>query len=191
MNFKRLFIIASVLILCCSGVSTQAAETETGAQASQAENDDQASETNAKQKKSGKTQLTVYTPQQLCCMAKYYYKKTGKDGFYPPEADCKEEQDGTYTIDLRELVEDGNGDSHYATYARYNVESNGKGEDTARTPSVSLRSSKKPEVLSTVRPADGTLSISAEWGRTTSCWKRWISIPEQDGILLKSPDIDP
>ena len=150
MNFKRLFIIASVLILCCSGVSTQAAETETGAQASQAENDDQASETNAKQKKSGKTQLTVYTPQQLCCMAKYYYKKTGKDGFYPPEADCKEEQDGTYTIDLRELVEDGNGDSHYATYARYNVENNGKGEDTILGSSVNLTKYSKvytPEQL--------------------------------------------
>ena len=138
MSFKRLFIIASVLILCCSGISTQAAETTSGAQAAQAGNDAQASENGADQKKSGKAQLNAYTPQQLCCMARYYYKKTGKDGYYPPEADCKEEEDGTYTINLRERVNDGNGDFHYATYAWYNVKSDGKGEDTVLGSSVDL-----------------------------------------------------
>ena len=103
MSTKRLFILAAVLIICCSGFSAQAAESKSGAQAAQAagsNTDAQASETGAKQKRSGKTQLTVYTPQQLCCMAKYYYKKTSKDGYYPPEAYCQEEQDGTYTINL-------------------------------------------------------------------------------------------
>ena len=138
MSFKRLFIIASVLILCCSGISTQAAETTSGAQAAQAGNDAQASENGADQKKSGKSQLNAYTPQQLCCMARYYYKKTSKDGYYPPEADCKEEEDGTYTINLRERVNDGNGDFHYATYAWYNVKSDGKGEDTVLGSSVDL-----------------------------------------------------
>ena len=138
MSFKRLFIIASVLILCCSGISTQAAETTSGAQAAQAGNDAQASENGADQKKSGKSQLNAYTPQQLCCIARYYYKKTSKDGYYPPEADCKEEEDGTYTINLRERVNDGNGDFHYATYAWYNVKSDGKGEDTVLGSSVDL-----------------------------------------------------
>lgn len=150
MSIKRLFIIAAVLIICCSGLGAQAAETKTGAQAQQVENDAQASETGAKQKKSGKAQLTVYTPQQLCNMAKYYYKKTGKDDNYPPEADCREEQDGTYTIDLHERVEDGNGDFHYATCARYNVENNGMGEDTILGSSVDLTKYSKvytPEQL--------------------------------------------
>ena len=71
-------------------------------------------------------------------MARYYYKKTSKDGYYPPEADCKEEEDGTYTINLRERVNDGNGDFHYATYAWYNVKSDGKGEDTVLGSSVDL-----------------------------------------------------
>lgn len=137
MSFKRLFIIASVLILCCSGIRAQAAETASGAQAAQDENDAQAAETGA-DRKSGKAQLTVYTPEQLCCMARYYYKKTSKDGYYPPEADCKEEQDGTYTIHLRERVKDGNGDFHYASYAWYNVKSDGKGEDTVLGSSVDL-----------------------------------------------------
>ena len=109
-----------------------------GAQAAQAGNDAQASENGADQKKSGKSQLNAYTPQQLCCMARYYYKKTSKDGYYPPEADCKEEEDGTYTINLRERVNDGNGDFHYATYAWYNVKSDGKGEDTVLGSSVDL-----------------------------------------------------
>ena len=153
MSTKRLFILAAVLIICCSGFSAQAAESKSGAQAAQAagsNTDAQASETGAKQKRSGKTQLTVYTPQQLCSMAKYYYKKTSKDGYYPPEADCREEQDGTYTIDLRERVEDGNGDFHYATYAFYNVGNNGKGEDTTLGSSVDLTKYSKvytPEQL--------------------------------------------
>ena len=153
MSTKRLFILAAVLIICCSGFSAQAAESKSGAQAAQAagsNTDAQASETGAKQKRSGKTQLTVYTPQQLCCMAKYYYKKTSKDGYYPPEAYCQEEQDGTYTIDLRERVKDKNGDFHYATYAWYSLESNGKGEDTILGSSVDLTKYSKvytPEQL--------------------------------------------
>ena len=165
MSTKRLFILAAVLIICCSGFSAQAAESKSGAQAAQAaesntdaqaaqasesNTDAQASETGAKQKKSGKTQLTVYTPQQLCCMAKYYYKKTSKDGYYPPEAYCQEEQDGTYTIDLRERVKDKNGDFHYATYAWYSLENNGKGEDTILGSSVDLTKYSKvytPEQL--------------------------------------------
>ena len=36
MSTKRLFILAAVLIICCSGFSAQAAETKSGAQAAQA-----------------------------------------------------------------------------------------------------------------------------------------------------------
>ena len=69
-------------------------------------------------------------------MAKYYYKKTSKDGYYPPIAECTEEADGTYTIGLRERVDDGNGDYHFATYAWYNVNADGKGQDTMTGSSV-------------------------------------------------------
>lgn len=75
-------------------------------------------------------QTREYTPYELCCMAQYYYKRTSEDGFYPPEATHTEENDGTYTIGLRERVKDPDGTFHYATYAWYSVDAHGKGTDT-------------------------------------------------------------
>ena len=143
MSFKRVFIMTAVLILCISGIRTQAAETKASAQASQIGTTVQKPQTEAAAqvsatgtKKTVKTNKGTYTSQELCSMAKYYYKKTSKDGYYPPIAECTEEADGTYTIGLRERVDDGNGDYHFATYAWYNVNADGKGQDTMAGSSV-------------------------------------------------------
>ena len=131
MSFKNIFIMAAVLILCVSGISAQASETAAGTQASEELAGTQAGRAAQAAVKGGaRAQQTVYTPQDLCSMAKYYYKKTAGSGFYPPEAVCTEESDGTYTINLRERVEDGHGEFHYASYASYNVDSTGKGQET-------------------------------------------------------------
>ena len=138
---NRLFILTIILIFCASGICAQAAEQVTGTQASEtqeAATGTQASETQeaaagtqaSEKKKTGRSQVKTYSPGELCCMAKYYYKKTSKDGYYPPEAECAKEEDGTYTITLRERIEDGKDEFHYATYAWYSVKSSGKGEDT-------------------------------------------------------------
>lgn len=65
------------------------------------------------------------TPEQLCVMAQEYYSRNF--GFYPPEADCADNRDGTYTIHLYEIVSLGQTDTHTATSAWYTVDAFGVG----------------------------------------------------------------
>ena len=65
------------------------------------------------------------TPEQLCVMAQDYYSRNF--GFYPPEADCADNRDGTYTIHLYEIVSLGQTDNHTATSAWYTVDAFGVG----------------------------------------------------------------
>lgn len=67
-----------------------------------------------------------YTPEELCDMAQDYYNR--HNGYYPPEADWTEEN-GLYTIHLYEVVDNGDGTTHTATSAWYEVDKYGKGTD--------------------------------------------------------------
>ena len=73
------------------------------------------------------------TPEQLCVLAQEYYKRNYD--FYPPEAAFTDNGDGTYTIQLYENVDLGEGESHTATSAWYTVDTYGVGIDeiTGRT----------------------------------------------------------
>ena len=55
----------------------------------------------------------------------YYFRNTG---FFPPECDVTENEDGSLTIHLYEVVEQ-NGESHTATSAWYTVDEYGMGQD--------------------------------------------------------------
>lgn len=141
MGFKKLVLFITILALSflgifgAAGMGVFAAQTQNSPEteiaeeaAAQAENS--AGAITARQK--------GYTPYELCCMAQYYFKRTSADGSYPPEADCAEQKDGTYLINLREKIDDGDGQFHYATYALYNVDSSAKGTDTILNKAIDL-----------------------------------------------------
>ena len=71
-------------------------------------------------------------------MAQYYYKLTDEKGFYPPEADCKEQKDGTYLITLQQNSVDDKGNAVYTAYAQYSVDASGKGKDMASGKEIDL-----------------------------------------------------
>ena len=66
-------------------------------------------------------------PLTLCAQAQRYYE--AGHGFYPPEAAYAENEDGTWTIHLYEIVDDGGGMLHTATSAWYTVDAQGVGSD--------------------------------------------------------------
>lgn len=68
-----------------------------------------------------------FTPEELCVLAQEYYDRNS--GFYPPEAEYVENDDGTYTIHLFEIVDLGEGLTHTATSAWYTVDEYGIGTD--------------------------------------------------------------
>lgn len=77
-----------------------------------------------------------FTPEQLCTMAQDYYER--HKSFRPPVADYTDNGDGTYTIHLYEIVDDGENASHTATYAWYTVDKAGNGTDTIMGDEVHL-----------------------------------------------------
>lgn len=74
----------------------------------------------------------------LCIAAQNYYQAHSEYGYRPPQASCTDNGDGTYTIHLYEIVDDGNGYSHTATSAWYEVDSTGAGKDTILGNAVQL-----------------------------------------------------
>lgn len=69
-----------------------------------------------------------YESGELIAMARAYYE--AQSGFFAPEAECTENEDGTYTIHLYEIVKNEEGDSwHTATSCWYTVDASGKGCD--------------------------------------------------------------
>ena len=69
----------------------------------------------------------VYTPEELCKLAQNYYFK--KNDFYPPNADAKDNGDGTCTIRLYESICDEEGNTHTSTCGWYTVDACGIGTD--------------------------------------------------------------
>ncbi len=67
--------------------------------------------------------------EDLCIAAQNYYQEHSESRYRPPAADCTDNGDGTYTIHLYEIVDDGSGFSHTATSAWYKVDQNGSGKD--------------------------------------------------------------
>ena len=90
---RRISILIAVLILSFSGLSVHADTTVTNT-----------SQTGAAGTGKEHSQKRVYTAEELSCMAQYYYKRTSRKEYYPPEAACKKLKDGSYQIVLRELV---------------------------------------------------------------------------------------
>ena len=79
-----------------------------------------------------------YTPEELCCMAQYYYKRTSEDGYYPPKASSKNLENDLYEIVLFEEVKEPDGTVHSTTYARYSLGKDAKGTDTVLGKEIDL-----------------------------------------------------
>ena len=71
--------------------------------------------------------MAPYQGAELGAMARAYYLK--ENNFLAPEIECVENDDGTTTIHLYEIVEDGEEVSHTGTSAWYTVDGYGKGKD--------------------------------------------------------------
>ena len=65
----------------------------------------------------------------LCTAAQDYYEAHSESGYRPPEASCSDNGNGTYTIHLYEIVNDGNEYAHMSTSAWYEVDKTGAGKD--------------------------------------------------------------
>ena len=65
--------------------------------------------------------------EELCRLAQNYYFKM--NDFYPPNADAKDNGDGTFTICLYESICDDEGNPHTSTCGWYTVDACGMGTD--------------------------------------------------------------
>lgn len=70
-------------------------------------------------------------------MAQIYYFRHHK--FYPPEADVAENGDGSFSVHLYELVNNGDGTYHTATSAWYTVDASGVGKDDVFGSEIDLK----------------------------------------------------
>ena len=71
--------------------------------------------------------MAPYQSAELGAMARLYYLR--ENNFLAPETECVENDDGTTSIHLYEIVEDDEGVSHTGTSAWYTVDGYGKGKD--------------------------------------------------------------
>lgn len=74
-----------------------------------------------------KTGTKTYTTDELGAMAQRYYDR--KANYYPPEVEVIDNGNGTFTIHLYEIVNNGDGTYHTATSAWYTVDASGIGTD--------------------------------------------------------------
>lgn len=107
-----------------------------------------------------------YQSGELIAMAKSYYEKNS--GFLPPEATCTANDNSTYTIQLYEIVDDGDGAYHTATSAWYTVDKGGSGTDDILGTSIQLEALSMPDVLAYMGTPTMLLyaqrsEASAEW----------------------------
>lgn len=78
----------------------------------------------------------VYTPEELCKQAQEYYYR--KYDFYPPNAQYTANTDGTYTINLYEVMKDEGGVEHIATCGWFTVNVCGVGTDDIMLEAVDI-----------------------------------------------------
>ena len=75
--------------------------------------------------------------QELGRMAQLYYDR--HKGYYPPVADVEANGDGTFSVHLYEIVDNGDGSAHTATSAWYTVNASGIGTDDIFGEEIDLR----------------------------------------------------
>lgn len=85
---------------------------------------------------SSKYNEKIYTSDELGKLAQSYYKK--QNGYCPPESAVTKNSDGTFTIQLYEKVDNGDGSYHTSTSAWYTVDQLGRGKNDITEESVDL-----------------------------------------------------
>ena len=79
----------------------------------------------------------AYDSGELVAMARAYYE--AQSGFFAPETECTENEDGTYTIHLYEIVENEKENTwHTATSCWYTVDASGRGSDDITGAQITL-----------------------------------------------------
>ena len=77
-----------------------------------------------------------YNTDELARVAQDYYR--AQNGYCPPQYNVTDNGNGTYTIQLSEVVDNGDGTSHTATSAWYTVNASGVGTNDTTGESVNL-----------------------------------------------------
>ena len=108
-----------------------------------------------------------YQSGELIAMAKAYYEKNSE--FLPPEATCTANDDNTYTIQLYEIVDDGDGAYHTATSAWYTVDKSGSGTDDILGTSIQLEALSMPDVLAYM--GTPTMLLYAQRSEASTEWE--------------------
>lgn len=111
--------------------------------------------------------LTPYQSIELGAMARAYYLK--ENNFLAPEMECVENEDGTTTIHLYEIVEDDEETSHTGTSAWYTVDGYGKGKDDVLGNTVELPAMALCEIAEYVETP--TALIYSEDGEAHNEWQ--------------------
>lgn len=79
----------------------------------------------------------AYDSGELVAMARAYYE--AQSGFFAPETECTENEDGSYTIHLYEIVENEKENTwHTATSCWYTVDASGRGSDDITGAQITL-----------------------------------------------------
>lgn len=87
-----------------------------------------------------------YQMSELIAVSRWYYKQ--HNDYVPPEAEWKENGDGTITIHLYENVQDDENTIHTATSAIYTVDAYGKGEEKVMFEDVEFPEASIAEIVS-------------------------------------------
>ena len=108
-----------------------------------------------------------YQSGELIAMAKAYYEKNS--GFLPPEATCTANADNTCTIQLYEIIDDGDGAYHTATSAWYTVAEDGSGMDDMLQTPIQLETLSVSDVLAYM--GTPTMLLYEQYSETGVEWK--------------------
>ena len=111
--------------------------------------------------------LAPYQSVELGAMARAYYLK--ENNFLAPEMECVENEDGTTTIHLYEIVEDDEETSHTGTSAWYTVDRYGKGKDDVLGNTVELPAMSLGEIVEYMETP--TALIYSEDGESHNEWQ--------------------
>lgn len=113
-----------------------------------------------------KVQTTPMESGELLAMARAGYEK--ESGFLPPEAECLDNGDGTYTIHLYEIVQE-NDSWHTATSCWYTVNAFGEGTDDIMGGHIQLQELSPAEVAEYL-PTPAKLTYLQE-GEASNEWE--------------------
>ena len=124
------------------------------------------------------------TNEEFCQAARNYYVSHTWDEYVPPYANCVDNGDVTYTIQLYDYVDEGNGLSHMTTAAWYRVDRNGKGHNTVTSEYVQLDLSSSESM----KTSDYCRGYDDVQGTPKSFYGVWCAASKSYAEILQKQD---